>query len=64
MNEVKISFSPHFSSKVADLAENVRLKRQEIQATGNSLLLWAGKTGNKSPEAKASNSSFGSHVYV
>ena len=54
MNEEKISLSPHFSSKITNLAENVRLKRPEIQETGNSLLLWAGEIGNKSPKAKAS----------
>ena len=71
----KISFSPPFSSKMDDLAENVRLKGTEKQAIVScsgpkkqaiSLLWRAKKTGNKSREAKASNSncscSFGSHV--
>ena len=32
IHKVKIGFKPSFSSKIADLAENVRLKRPEKQA--------------------------------
>ena len=32
IHKVKIGFKPSFSSKIADLAENVRLKRPEKEA--------------------------------
>ena len=36
IHKVKISFEPPFSSKIADLAQIVRVK--EVRETGNSLL--------------------------
>ena len=60
IHKVKISFSPSFTPKFGDLAENVRLegpKKQAIVSCSGTekqaiSLLWrAKKTGNESPVA-------------
>ena len=75
IHKVIFSFSPPFSSKIADLAENVRLEGPEKQAIVScsglekqaiSLQQRAKEIGTKCPVAKASNSNcsclFGSHI--